>query len=231
MVTVQVGVAPIFHVVGGTGVHLHEVPAVLPLEGEERIREQVGDEEVILGLSGGVDSSVVAALLHRAIGDQLVCVFVDHGLLRKNEAEQVIDAFENHFHVPLIHVQAEERFLTRLAGITDPERKRKIIGELFIREFEAVARDLGRGGDGPQFLVQGTLYPDVIESGSGHAATIKSHHNVGGLPADLSFTLIEPLRKLFKDEVRHVGEELGLPEGIVWRQPFPGPGLGVRIVG
>jgi GMP synthase (glutamine-hydrolysing) len=195
------------------------------------IRAQVGDEKVLCALSGGVDSAVAAALVTKAVGQQLTCVFVDTGLMRKNEGEQIEETFTRQFGVELIHVKAQDRFFEALAGVTDPERKRKIIGELFIREFEAVARELGRGGDGPRFLVQGTLYPDVIESGSGHAANIKSHHNVGGLPEDLSFELVEPLRSLFKDEVRHVGEELGLPAEIVWRQPFPGPGLGVRIVG
>ncbi len=195
------------------------------------IRAQVGSEKVLCALSGGVDSAVAAALVTKAIGTQLVCVFVDTGLMRINEGEQIENTFTRQFGVELIHVKAQDRFFDALAGVTDPERKRKIIGELFIREFEAVARDLGAGGDGPRFLVQGTLYPDVIESGSGHAANIKSHHNVGGLPEDLSFELIEPLRSLFKDEVRHVGEELGLPPEIVWRQPFPGPGLAVRIVG
>ncbi|HEY7931355.1 MAG TPA: glutamine-hydrolyzing GMP synthase [Acidimicrobiales bacterium] len=195
------------------------------------IREQVGGERVLCALSGGVDSAVAAAMVFKAIGNQLTCVFVDTGLMRKNEGEQIEETFTRQFGVELIHVKAADRFFDALAGVTDPERKRKIIGELFIREFEAVARDLASGGDGPRFLVQGTLYPDVIESGSGHAANIKSHHNVGGLPEDLSFSLIEPLRSLFKDEVRRVGEELGLPAEIVWRQPFPGPGLGVRIVG
>ena len=194
----------------------------------ERIREQVGDARVICGLSGGVDSSVAALLVHRAIGDQLTCVFVDHGLMRKNEAEQVISAFRDHFKVPLVAVDAEDRFLDRLRGVTEPERKRKIIGEEFIRVFEAQAAEL----DNPRFLVQGTLYSDVIESGGGHgAATIKSHHNVGGLPEDLEFELVEPLRMLFKDEVRQVGLELGLPPRLVWRQPFPGPGLAIRVVG
>jgi GMP synthase (glutamine-hydrolysing) len=186
-------------------------------------------------LSGGVDSAVAAALVHKAIGDQLICVFVDTGLMRSGEADQVEDTFRRQFKIDLIHVKAADRYFTALAGVTDPERKRKIIGELFIRIFEEVARDLGAGegsGDeGPKFLVQGTLYPDVIESGSDTAANIKSHHNVGGLPDDLAFDLIEPLRLLFKDEVRAVGEELGLPHDIVWRQPFPGPGLGVRIIG
>ena len=195
------------------------------------IRAQVGDERVLCALSGGVDSAVAAALVTKAVGHQLTCVFVDTGLMRMNEGEQIEETFTRQFGVELIHVKAQDRFFDALAGVTDPERKRKIIGELFIREFETVARELGAGGDGPRFLVQGTLYPDVIESGSGHAANIKSHHNVGGLPEDLSFDLVEPLRSLFKDEVRHVGEELGLPGEIVWRQPFPGPGLAVRIVG
>jgi GMP synthase (glutamine-hydrolysing) len=199
-----------------------------------RVREQVGDGKVICGLSGGVDSSVAALLVHRAVGDQLTCVFVDHGLMRKNEGEQVISAFRDTFHVPLVAVDAEERFLARLRGVTDPEAKRKIIGKEFIRVFEEEAARLAdaNGGGGARFLVQGTLYSDVIESGGGTgAATIKSHHNVGGLPEDLEFELVEPLRSLFKDEVRAVGAELGLPERLVWRQPFPGPGLAIRVVG
>ena len=195
------------------------------------IREQVGSEKVLCALSGGVDSAVAAALVTKAVGTQLTCVFVDTGLMRKNEGDQIEETFVRQFGVDLVHVKAQDRFFDALEGVTDPEAKRKIIGELFIREFEAVARDLAEGDEGPKFLVQGTLYPDVIESGSGHAANIKSHHNVGGLPEDLSFELVEPLRSLFKDEVRHVGEELGLPAEIVWRQPFPGPGLGVRIIG
>jgi len=218
---------------------LHEVAQIPPtwtntsiIEDQvAAIRARVGAERVLCALSGGVDSAVAAALVTKAVGTQLTCVFVDTGLMRKNEGEQIEETFTRQFGVELIHVKAQDRFFDALAGVTDPEAKRKIIGELFIREFESVARELGAGGDGPRFLVQGTLYPDVIESGSGHAANIKSHHNVGGLPEDLSFELIEPLRSLFKDEVRHVGEELGLPAEIVWRQPFPGPGLGVRIVG
>jgi GMP synthase (glutamine-hydrolysing) len=192
-----------------------------------RIREQVGDGKVICGLSGGVDSSVAALLTYKAVGDQLTCVFVDHGLMRKNEGNQVVAAFRDQFKVPLIAVDAEQRFLDRLAGVTEPERKRKIIGEEFIRVFEQQAEKLGN----PGYLVQGTLYSDVIESGGGTgAATIKSHHNVGGLPDDLEFDLVEPLRMLFKDEVRQVGAELGMPDKLVWRQPFPGPGLAIRVV-
>ncbi len=193
----------------------------------DAIREQVGAERVICGLSGGVDSAVAAALVHKAVGDQLTCVFVDTGLLRAGEAEQVEDTFRQQFAVDLVHVKAADRFLGNLDDILDPERKRKIIGETFIRVFEEAAADLGDA----RFLVQGTLYPDIIESGTKDAARIKSHHNVGGLPDDMQFELVEPLRALFKDEVRAVGEELGLPEEIVWRQPFPGPGLAVRIVG
>jgi GMP synthase (glutamine-hydrolysing) len=192
------------------------------------IRAQVGTERVICGLSGGVDSAVAAALVHKAVGDQLTCVFVDTGLMRAGEAEQVEETFRRQFHVDLVHVKAADRFLGALDDVADPERKRKIIGELFIRIFEETAREIE--GE-PRFLVQGTLYPDVVESGGAENANIKSHHNVGGLPEDMDFDLVEPLRHLFKDEVRAVGEELGLPEEIVWRQPFPGPGLAVRIVG
>jgi len=193
-----------------------------------RIRAQVGDGHAICGLSGGVDSSVAALLVHRAIGDQLTCVFVDHGLMRKGEGEQVVAAFRDTFKVPLVVVDAEARFIERLAGVSEPETKRKIIGTEFIRVFEEEAAKL----EGARFLVQGTLYSDVIESGGRRgSATIKSHHNVGGLPEDLAFELVEPLRMLFKDEVRAVGAELGLPERLVWRQPFPGPGLAIRIVG
>jgi GMP synthase (glutamine-hydrolysing) len=191
------------------------------------IRAQVGQAEVLCALSGGVDSAVAALLVHRAIGEQLTCVFVDTGLLREGEPEQVEETFGRHFRVPLVHAKAEDRFLGRLAGVTDPEDKRRRIGEEFIRIFEEIAREHRGAG----FLVQGTLYPDVIESGSDTAARIKSHHNVGGLPADMDLELVEPLRDLFKDEVRTVGAELGLPEEIVQRQPFPGPGLAVRIVG
>jgi GMP synthase (glutamine-hydrolysing) len=205
-------------------------PAAVIEEQVERIRAQVGRERVLCALSGGVDSAVAALLVHKAVGDQLTCVFVDHGLLRENEAHQVVETFGGHFHVPLVHVEAQERFLSRLEGVSDPEQKRKIVGEEFIRVFEEEASKLGD----IRFLVQGTLYSDVIESGGsgdGVAATIKSHHNVGGLPADMRMRLVEPLRLLFKDEVRRVGEELGMPEAMVWRQPFPGPGLAIRIIG
>jgi len=244
-------------------------PVAVIEEQVERIRAVVGRERVLCALSGGVDSAVAALLVHKAVGDHLTCVFVDHGLLRENEAEEVVETFSGHFRVPLVHVQAQERFLSRLAGVSDPEEKRKIVGEEFIRVFEEEASKLGSSarpesasadsdrakatlGSGARpdsasagsgraktlgdvrFLVQGTLYSDVIESGGaeeGVAAKIKSHHNVGGLPADMRMELVEPLRLLFKDEVRRVAEELGLPDRMVWRQPFPGPGLAIRIVG
>ncbi|KEH98509.1 glutamine-hydrolyzing GMP synthase [Clostridium massiliodielmoense] len=191
------------------------------------IKELVGDKKVLCALSGGVDSSVAAVLVHKAIGKQLTCVFVDHGLLRKDEGDQVETIFKKQFDMNLIRVNAGERFLGKLKAVSDPEKKRKIIGEEFIRVFEEEANKLGQ----IDFLVQGTIYPDVVESGTNTSATIKSHHNVGGLPEDMQFSLIEPLRELFKDEVRAVGEELGIPHKLVWRQPFPGPGLAIRVLG
>lgn len=193
----------------------------------DAIRAIVRRGRAICALSGGVDSGAAAALVHRAIGDQLTCIFVDHGLLRKGEAQQVVQTFQHHFQIPLVHVDARARFLRRLAGVVDPEAKRRAIGEEFIAVFDEQARQLGQ----VEFLVQGTLYPDVIESGTRTAARIKTHHNVGGLPAQLQFRLIEPFRELFKDEVREVARQLGLPDEMVWRHPFPGPGLAIRVLG
>jgi GMP synthase (glutamine-hydrolysing) len=191
------------------------------------IRQQVGDKKVLCALSGGVDSSVTAVLVHKAIGDNLTCMFVDHGLLRKNEADLVMQTFGEHFKMNVVKIDASERFLNRLQGVTDPERKRKIIGEEFIRVFEEESKQIGHF----DFLAQGTLYTDIVESGTATAATIKSHHNVGGLPEDMQFQLVEPLNALFKDEVRALGSELEISDEIVWRQPFPGPGLAIRIIG
>ena len=202
-------------------------PVNIITDAVERIRDQVGDAKAICGLSGGVDSATAAMLVHRAIGDNLTCVFVDHGLLRQNEAEQVVEAFGENSDVPLLHVDSKSRFLDKLANVTDPEAKRKIIGEEFIRTFEEEAGKI----EDARFLVQGTLYSDVIESGTRNAAKIKSHHNVGGLPEVMDLDLVEPLRNLFKDEVRVVAAELGMPERLVWRQPFPGPGLAIRVIG
>ncbi len=193
----------------------------------QEIKEMVGDKKVLCALSGGVDSSVVAVLIHKAIGDQLTCMFIDHGLLRKGEAESVMETFSEGFHMNVIKIDAQERFLGKLKGVSDPEQKRKIIGNEFIYVFEEESSKL----EGMDFLAQGTLYTDIVESGTATAQTIKSHHNVGGLPEDMRLKLIEPLKTLFKDEVRKVGEELGLPREIVWRQPFPGPGLGIRVIG
>lgn len=193
----------------------------------QEIRERVQDQKVLCALSGGVDSSVVAALIHKAVGDQLTCMFVDHGLLRKGEADSVVKTFGENFQMNLVKVDAKDRFLSKLKGVTDPEQKRKIIGNEFIRVFEEESAKFGDH----RFLGQGTLYTDVVESGTDTVHTIKSHHNVGGLPEDMKMELIEPLNTLFKDEVRKVGEELGLPAEIVWRQPFPGPGLGIRVIG
>src|SRR3990172_3700034 len=191
------------------------------------VKTKANSRKVICGLSGGGDSATAALFVHRAIGDNLTCIFVDHGLLRKDEARQVVETFKEHFHLNILAVNAQERFLKKLEGVVDPEQKRKVIGEEFIRVFEEEASKLKQ----VSYLVQGTLYPDVIESGTRAAARIKTHHNVGGLPIEMDLKLIEPLRLLFKDEVRTLGEELGLPEEIVWRQPFPGPGLAVRIIG
>ena len=193
----------------------------------KELREKIGDKKVLCALSGGVDSSVAAVLIHKAVGDQLTCVFVDHGLLRKDEGDQVEEIFRGQFKMNLIRVNVQDRFLSKLKGVSDPETKRKIIGEEFIRVFEEESNKLGK----IHYLVQGTIYPDVVESGTKTSATIKSHHNVGGLPEDIDFEIIEPLRELFKDEVRAVGEEVGIAHHLVWRQPFPGPGLAIRVLG
>jgi GMP synthase (glutamine-hydrolysing) len=221
-------IAQFLHTIAGLGADW--TPAVFIDEAVEAIRAQVGHAQVLCGLSGGVDSAVAAALVQRAVGDQLTCVFVDTGLMRKGEPESVEQDFVEATGARLVVADAVDDFLTKLDGVTEPETKRKIIGAQFIRTFETEARRLA-GERGIGFLVQGTVYPDIVESGTGTSATIKSHHNVGGLPDDLSFDLVEPLRTLFKDEVRQVGEALGLPESIVWRHPFPGPGLGIRVVG
>ncbi len=211
------------------GLHGDWTPGNFIADGINRIRKQIGDGKVICALSGGVDSAVAATLVHKAVGDQLTCIFVNNGLMRRDEPERVVDTFGRHMEIKLVHVDAAERFLTQLKGVTDPEQKRRIVGETFIRVFEAEADKIGR----VDFIVQGTTYPDVIESapGSGTTAKIKTHHNVGGLPKEMTFDLIEPLRYLFKDEVRQVGLALGLPDEMVYRQPFPGPGLAIRVIG